>query len=938
MLTGAHSYTATYGGNSSYAASTSSAVTVTASSGPYINTTFNEYSGGHALTGTAPATDGSGSTWTDPNGDWSYGSGGGAISNKADLTNPALINVGVANYTATFTYPSTGALLLFRYVDANNYVYAETYSFGEIILGSKVAGANTVLANIWTGTPAAALTVTLNGSTGTISSGGQNASGTIPSTLLSGTQTGFFAPSANFTVSSLSVVVASQATATTTTLTASSTTPVALSSVTLTAATSPSAATGTVTFLDNGTSIGTGTLSGGVATYTVSAISGGSHSYTASYGGSSSYATSTSSAVAVTAQPAATTTGLTSSSTTPATGSSVTLTATMSPSAATGTVTFYDGGISIGTGTLSGGVATYTVSAITVGGHSYTATYGGSANYATSTSSAVTVTAQPAATTTGLTASNTAPAAGASVTLTATVSPSVATGAVTFYDGGSSIGTGTLSGGVATYTVSAIAAGTHSYTATYGGNSSYNASTSSAVTVATLTASTTSLSASSTTPGALSSVTLTATMSPSAATGTVTFLDGGVTIGTGTLSGGVATYTVSAIPGGSHSYTATYGGNASYATSTSSVVTVTAQALATTTALTASSTTPLAGSSITLTATMSPSAATGTVTFYDGGVAIGTGTLSGGVATYTVSAIAGGSHSYTATYGGSANYATSTSSAVAVTAQATATTTALSASNTSPAAGASVTLTATMTPSAATGTVTFVDNGTAIGTGTLSGGVATYIVNGIAAGAHSYTATYGGNSSYAASTSSAVTVTASSGPYINTTFNEYSGGHALTGTAPATDGSGSTWTDPNGDWSYGSGGGAVSNKADLTNPALINVGVANYTATFTYPAAGAQLLFRYVDANNYVYAETYSFGEIILGSKVAGANTVLANIWTGTPAAALTVTLNGSTGTISSGGQNASGTIPSTLLSGTQTGFFAPSANFTVSSLSLTTP
>ena len=41
---------------------------------------------------------------------------------------------------------------------------------------------------------------------------------------------------------------------------------VALSSVTLTATTSPSAATGTVTFLDNGSSIGTGTVSGGVAT------------------------------------------------------------------------------------------------------------------------------------------------------------------------------------------------------------------------------------------------------------------------------------------------------------------------------------------------------------------------------------------------------------------------------------------------------------------------------------------------------------------------------------------------------------------------------------------------------------------------------------------------------------------------------------------------
>ncbi|MGD0796992.1 MAG: Ig-like domain repeat protein [Acidobacteriaceae bacterium] len=938
IAAGSHSYTATYGGSANYASSTSSAVAVSASSGPYISTSFNEYSSGHALNATAPATDGSGSTWTDPNGDWSYVSGGGLVSNKADLTNPALINVGLANYAATFTYPAAGALLLFRYVDANDYVYAETYSFGEIILGTRVAGTNTALGQIWTGSPAAALTVTLNGSTATISSGGQNASGTIPSSLLSGTQTGFFSPSANFIVSSLNVVLTSQATATTTTLAASSTTPVALTSVTLTATTSPSAATGTVTFLDNGVSIGTGTLSGGIATFNVSSIAGGSHSYTASYGGNSSYATSTSAALAVTASPASSTTALYASSTTPATGSSVTLTATTSPSAATGTVTFYDGGISIGTGTLSGGTATFTVSAITVGAHSYTATYGGSTTYATSTSSALSVTAQPATTTTALAASNMAPAVGSSVTLTATTSPSAATGTVTFYDGGISIGTGTLNGsGVATFTVSAITSGTHNYTATYGGNASYNSSTSSAVAVTTLTATTTSLAASSMTPAALSNITLTATTSPSAATGTVTFLDNGVSIGTAAPSSGVANFTVSSIAGGSHSYTATYGGSASYASSTSSALAVTASPAATTTALSASSTTPMAGTSVTLTATTSPSAATGTATFYDGGISIGTGTLNGsGVATFTVTAIAGGAHSYTATYGGSTNYATSTSSAVAVTAQPIATTTALAASNTAPAAGASITLTATIAPSAAAGSVTFYDNGGSIGTGTLNGsGVATFTVSAISAGAHSYTATYAGNASYAASTSSAVAVSASSGPYISTTFNEFSGGHALNATAPATDGSGSAWTDSNGDWSYVSGGGVVSNTADLTNPALINVGMTNYIATYTYPAAGALLLFRYVDANDYLYAETYSFGAIVLGSRVGGANTELGIIWTGSPAAPLTVTLNGSTATISSGGQNASGTIPSSLLSGTQTGFFSPSANFTISSLSI---
>ena len=48
----------------------------------------------------------------------------------------------------------------------------QTYGFGAVILSSRVGGANTQLATIWTGTPTAPLTVTLNGSTGTISSSG----------------------------------------------------------------------------------------------------------------------------------------------------------------------------------------------------------------------------------------------------------------------------------------------------------------------------------------------------------------------------------------------------------------------------------------------------------------------------------------------------------------------------------------------------------------------------------------------------------------------------------------------------------------------------------------------------------------------------------------------------------------------------------------------
>ena len=61
-------------------------------------------------------------------------------------------------------------------------------------------------------------------------------------------------------------------------------------------------------------------------------------------------------------------------------------------------------------------------------------------------------------------------------------------------------------------------------------------------------------------------VTLTATVTPSAATGTVTFLDieAGTVLGTETLSGGVATLTTSSLPVGMRPIVAVYGGDATY--------------------------------------------------------------------------------------------------------------------------------------------------------------------------------------------------------------------------------------------------------------------------------------------------------------------------------------------------------------------------------------
>ena len=112
-----------------------------------------------------------------------------------------------------------------------------------------------------------------------------------------------------------------------------------------------------------------------------------------------------------------------------------------------------------------------------------------------------------------------------------------------------------------------------------------NAYGSNGVTTAPLSTTTNALKASAGTITAGSSVTFHRddhpgrTGSTGTPSGTVTFLDGTATLGTGTLNGsGVATYSASALATGAHSITAQYGGDSNFAASTSAAVTVTVQA------------------------------------------------------------------------------------------------------------------------------------------------------------------------------------------------------------------------------------------------------------------------------------------------------------------------------------------------------------------------
>ena len=97
--------------------------------------------------------------------------------------------------------------------------------------------------------------------------------------------------------------------------------------------------------------------------------------------------------------------------------------------------------------------------------------------------------------------------------------------------------------------------------------------------------------------------TLTATVTPTSATGSVTFKDGSTTIGTCTLSSGSCTAATSALGAGSHSLTAVYAGNSSYLTSTSSPLTQTINQASSSTVLVSGTNPSTYGNPITLTGT-----------------------------------------------------------------------------------------------------------------------------------------------------------------------------------------------------------------------------------------------------------------------------------------------------------------------------------------------
>ena len=543
-------------------------------------------------------------------------------------------------------------------------------------------------------------------------------------------------------------------------------------------------------------------------------------SIVAAYNGDANYATSTSPVESISQSGLATAISVVQTPQNPVYGQTVTLTATLTPyvngsnSSDGMSVTFFDGTTKLGSGVLSSGVASLTVTSLATGSHSFTAVYAGNCNLTGSTSLAVLATVGKATPTitwanpgpitygtalsaTQLNATSTlpgtfvyTPAAGSvpavgTDTLSVTFTPNdsvnyvpatstvpitvtadslviTAQNATRAYGAANPTFTGSITGALNgdTFTESFTTTATPtsapgSYAIVPSATGTDLADYTQSVTNGTLTitqASTTLSivpSATAVAPGV--SVTLSATVAPATSgtpTGTVSFFNNGTPLGTGTLAGGTATYSTSSLPLGNNVITASYSGDTNFTASTASSVTVTV-AQNVLTVMAANATRPYGAANPAFTGSIT--GAQNGDTFTESFTTTATATSAPG--TYAIVPAAAGTNL--------AQYQVSvTNGTLTITKASTTSTIALSA--TSVMQGQNVTVTAQVasaTSGTPTGTVSFFNNGNALGTATLANGTATYSTTTLPAGNNAITASYSGDTNFATSTATAASVT-----------------------------------------------------------------------------------------------------------------------------------------------------------------------------------
>jgi ELWxxDGT repeat protein len=470
-------------------------------------------------------------------------------------------------------------------------------------------------------------------------------------------------------------------------------------------------------------------------------------------------------------------------------GQAVTFTATVSAqalgSSPTGTVDFRQGTTDLTPGgvTLTGGEATFTTATLAVGSHTITAIYSGDSNLSGSQAddSASPQVVNIDTTSTTVLSYPATVVSGQAMAFVAVVSNTsgpfgAPTGRVQFAVDGTNVGFGvTLINGVASISTRLTAsASPHTVTATYTNSDGNFMGGSGSATQAVAKDGTGTLLASSPNPSVVGqTVSFTATVSAlvpggGTPTGTVDFKEGATDLTPGgvTLAGGQAIFVTSSLSVGHHTVAATYSGDGNFMGSSGADSTApqVVNRASTRTVLLAFPNLSVFGQVVTFTVGMGALAPgkgtpTGTVTLTDGTTTIGSLLLSGGRGTFTTASLSRDNHLINANYGGDGNFLASAYTNYGAQVQKDATTTKVTPSVNPAVVGHTITFTAQVqanSPGAgtATGTVTFKDITTVLGTGTLNGaGRATFTTSQLALGTHAITATYAGDNNFTSSVS-----------------------------------------------------------------------------------------------------------------------------------------------------------------------------------------
>jgi len=701
---------------------------------------------------------------------------------------------------------------------------------------------------------------------------------------------------------------------------------------------------GSITFRDNGTSIGVVPVVANTASLTTFSLVKGAHTITATYAGDANYQAAGPASANQTVTKATPVLTVSSSNTSPGFGVSVTFTATFTSGAGpTGSISFTSNGTSLGSAIISGNTAVLTTSALLGGTDVVKAIYSGDANYNADSPVSVTVTVSKATPTLSLSSSSSTSAYGGAVTFTAQLGSTSGvppSGSISFTSNGVSLGSATISQNAAVLTTTALLSGTDVVKAIYSGDANYNAVSPVSVTQTVSKITPTLSIVNSGTSG--NSFTFTATFTSGGnPTGVVSFIANGASIGSGTISGTTATFTATSMAAGTDAVSAQYTGDANYNSANSPVINITVGKATSTLVVSSSSSTSTYGGPVTLTATFSGgSGPSGLITFVSNNNPIGTGTISGTTASLTTTALLGGTDVVFAEYSGDANYNAVNSATITQTVSKATPSLTISQSGSSTVGGA-ITLNATFTSgNGPTGSIIFLSNSTPVGSASINGAAATLSTTSLAGGTNKLAAQYNGDANFNAVTSSSISVNESKAtPTLSlvTSASTLAYGGSVTFTATFSNVSS---TGPSGSVSFTSNGvslgsASINNSvATLTTTALqggADTVAANYVGDANYNSVGPVVVAETVTKATPVLSIASSTSTSSYGSPV----TFTVNVPSGTgPTGMVTFTANGnSLGSATIG--NGMAVLTTSLLPGgsvTVVANYAGDANYTAAS------